>query len=270
MAWKGYVVSDRAMVNPSAAWEDALKLRSYELDQAISQSQVLYFAGTMDGFKPPKSSSSEEEEEIKPGTSTSTSGSKIHGESTSESAACDQHPKCAELELMGNCCPASNGVFLGCCGNDQGGGGANVAPLIPQDAKSTSSSTTATSTRGDSSTSSPCASNKACADLGLSGLCCPASNGVFLGCCGEKNSDDSNPSESSTTTTDAVTSTKPTTPTVTTTTSVDDKDNEEQGQEQDEDSSSSALCSANKFCADLGLSGLCCPTSGGQMLGCCN
>lgn len=32
-----------------------------------------------------------------------------------------------------------------------------------------------------------CDDNSACAALGLSGLCCPGADGVFLGCCGAAN-----------------------------------------------------------------------------------
>jgi len=54
MAWRGYVVCDRAMVEPTRAWGDALgRLRSCELDSAISLSQVLYFIAATDGFVAP-------------------------------------------------------------------------------------------------------------------------------------------------------------------------------------------------------------------------
>ena len=50
MAWKGYVVGDRAIIDPNGAWDDALKLISYELDAALSLSQLLYFISTRKSF----------------------------------------------------------------------------------------------------------------------------------------------------------------------------------------------------------------------------
>jgi endoglucanase Acf2 len=96
MAWRGYTVCDKAMIEPSSAWVDALALRSYELDSGISQSQVLYFTSTSDGFVPPPNEVHEE----KPDPAT---------------ASCKANKECASLNLGGDCCPTPEGTLLGCC-----------------------------------------------------------------------------------------------------------------------------------------------------------
>eukprot|EP00979_Chaetoceros_neogracilis_P008553 scaffold1904_cov280-Chaetoceros_neogracile.AAC.15 len=40
MPWRGYTVADKAFVDPNGAWNDATKLRSFELDSALSKSQA--------------------------------------------------------------------------------------------------------------------------------------------------------------------------------------------------------------------------------------
>jgi hypothetical protein len=56
-----------------------------------------------------------------------------------------------------------------------------AAPLVPAPApkSSTSKSAPKQSTGGKSS----CSANSACADLGLTGECCPTNAGIMLGCC---------------------------------------------------------------------------------------
>ena len=163
MAWKGYVVCDRALVNPTAAWEDALNLRSYELDQAISQSQVLYFASTKSGFVAPETPARQPEEKKSGADSTASSLGK---------PSCAENKACAALGLTGNCCPASSGAFLGCCDKAQSGGNSNP---LPSNAETKSETTTGGS--------SSCVENKRCTDLGLTGFCCPTPEGNSLDCC---------------------------------------------------------------------------------------
>jgi hypothetical protein len=96
------------MLEPNKAWKDALQLRSYELDQAISQSQVLYFASTMadfdDGDNVESHSVSEEDAE------------ETDEASGGVSVLCIDHQGCALLQLRGNCCPPMPGeANLGCC-----------------------------------------------------------------------------------------------------------------------------------------------------------
>jgi len=164
MAWKGYVICDRALLDPTAAWEDALNLRSYELDQAISKSQVLYFAGTRNEFVAHETWDKYSKETKHDYNNTATSLG---------SASCSEHKACAALGLTGNCCPAPNGDFLECCGSattSQKGGG---------------DSKTSAETRSESSagSSASCTQNKACAEQGLTGYCCPTLEGNSLDCC---------------------------------------------------------------------------------------
>lgn len=153
MAWKGYVICDRAFIDPAAAWKDALDLRSYELDSAISQSQVLYFVATMDDFVPPI-----------PTDHTGTSGNQNdRAQFSHNSELCAEHSGCSSLGLTGGCCPTSAGAYLGCC--DSGTTTTKPASAAPR------------------KFAQLCTENQACSDLGLQGLCCPSSNGVYLGCC---------------------------------------------------------------------------------------
>ena len=144
MAWKGYVVADKAILDASSAWNDATQLRSFELDSALSQSQVYYWISTMDGFVVPSSSKVKSEEE---------NSERSHSESS-----CAGNPACANLEITGECCPTANNIILGCCNK----------PWSPQTQQVLSST---------------CESNQACAALGLMGECCPTDNGSMLGCC---------------------------------------------------------------------------------------
>ena len=101
------------MVDPNQAWNDALKLRSYELDQAVSQSQVLYFISTTNGFKGGKEVTANSVKDLNDATSSENSSSQTNDSASSE--FCMDHPKCNEAQLTGECCPTSNGIFLGCC-----------------------------------------------------------------------------------------------------------------------------------------------------------
>ena len=171
MAWKGYVVCDRAMMDPTAAWEDALELRSYELDQAISQSQVLYFASTTDGFENPKQPAAD-----------STDKQQDNASGTDTSASCIQNKACADLGLTGLCCPSSAGLYLGCCDSSS----SNNAEKNMHDTGTSTVETETSVKSGLSATSNgvaSCTEHQACADLGLLGLCCPAPNGQNLSCC---------------------------------------------------------------------------------------
>jgi endo-1,3(4)-beta-glucanase len=109
MAWRGYVICDHAIIDPVAAWTEAQTLVSYELDAAISKSQVLYWISTRPGFALNASSV----DKVEP-----TSPSKTHGGSSSDSsssASCESHPGCSGQGLSGLCCPTSDGVMLTCC-----------------------------------------------------------------------------------------------------------------------------------------------------------
>jgi hypothetical protein len=97
-AWKGYAICDRAIIDPSEAWKDANKVKSVELDAALSKSQLLYWISTTQGFSEP---TSETPKEVTSGSGTNTS------------SECSVNAGCANLE--GNCCPTAEGLMLGCC-----------------------------------------------------------------------------------------------------------------------------------------------------------
>lgn len=99
MAWRGYTVSIHSMIDPNKAWEDASALVSHQLDSALSKSEVLYFITQQPGFNTTLDSSSQNETDSQSTTSSS----------------CKSNPKCAELNLAGECCPSISGTFLGCC-----------------------------------------------------------------------------------------------------------------------------------------------------------
>lgn len=105
MAWRGYVICDMAINEPMKAWEDAKKLTSYELDSALSQSQVYFWIITMDHFESSLVSS-----KVNDGNDLSSQDSSTGNLALS---SCASHPKCSYLE--GLCCPTTTGIYLECC-----------------------------------------------------------------------------------------------------------------------------------------------------------
>ena len=112
MAWRGYVISDLAIIDPSTAWKESQSLVSYELDAALSKSQVLYWITTRPGFNLTTS-------EEKPNSTAIADSTRSHPSDTSrpnsESTRCDDNKECIKLGLKGFCCPTLDGKFLGCC-----------------------------------------------------------------------------------------------------------------------------------------------------------
>lgn len=152
---KGYVICDLALLDPNKAFQDALELRSFELDQAISQSQVQYFASTMADFDD---------------SNITSTGDSSNGGST-DSAYCADNPGCNALGLTGLCCPpTSGGANLGCCSSASTG---------TDSASSTATEVSGAETGNDSS----CSLHEACDSAGLTGACCPTQAGVRLSCC---------------------------------------------------------------------------------------
>jgi len=95
MAWRGFLVCNHAILDPTAAWLEATtKLISYELDASLSLSQVLYWIATR-----PNASHLED----------------IMLQTNSSDASCKGNPSCAKLGLEGNCCPSDSKIYLGCC-----------------------------------------------------------------------------------------------------------------------------------------------------------
>lgn len=178
MAWKGYVVCDRAMVDPKAAWLDALALRSYELDQAISQSQVLYFVATMADFVPPTIGDSNQNGDGSDHGSSSGQDTSNHRQSM-----CSENFACVALGLTGgHCCPTTAGIQLDCCSSASSGTTREEGSTV------SSSPASASQQQETSSVNQSCSSNTACAALDLVGSCCPTESGVRLGCCDDSTS----------------------------------------------------------------------------------
>ena len=124
MAWRGYVVSDHALVAPMKAWREALDLDSARLDSGISKSQALYFILTSPkGFDLTESSidSGSSTDDSIPGDAMDGGESQTGGHSSGakssvgEDANCANHPACAASGLGGVCCPKSEGNDLFCC-----------------------------------------------------------------------------------------------------------------------------------------------------------
>ena len=154
MSWKGFFVCEQAIIDPNAAWMEAQKLVSSELDAGLSQSQVYYWIATRPIPSTPQNVTINKS-----------------SDGTDYSASCYLNSGCKSTGLSGNCCPTAGGQYLGCCSRDPN-----------------SSSINATNSTGDSNDrgstdNKPCNGNKGCAPLNLSGDCCPTPNGVFLGCC---------------------------------------------------------------------------------------
>ena len=172
MAWRGYSESLHAIIDPNQAWRNSDSIVSYELDAAISKSQVLYWIAGRPGFNVTIDV---------PETGPSSS------DRDGSSSACSAHAECARVGISGDCCPTTDGTFLGCCGDSGGGGGdhddtsKHSGETSKTKATADTSSTTTTTPTEDSG--SACSEHSECVDLGLTGSCCPTSKGVTLGCC---------------------------------------------------------------------------------------
>ena len=96
-------------------------------------------------------------------------------------AACSAYPGCVGRRLSGDCCPTEEGMLLGCCSEDfappasppKGKGSDNEPAYDPH------------GTPGGQSRARVAerAANSGCTHLGLTGACCPTSEGTMLGCC---------------------------------------------------------------------------------------
>jgi endoglucanase Acf2 len=115
MAWRGYVIADHAIIDPSSAWTEAQNLASYELDSALSKSQVLYWISTRPGFNVTVPSSDKSNSSTSASPSKSKSKPETKSKPNSQSTICEDNQACANLGLTGFCCPTSKGSFLECC-----------------------------------------------------------------------------------------------------------------------------------------------------------
>jgi hypothetical protein len=165
MAWRGYTISIHAIIDPKTAWEDAQGLVSYQLDAAISKSQVLYWITSRPNFNVTMPA---EDEGAGPASSDMAS------ENDESAGACMNHLRCKDSGVSGQCCPTSDGTYLGCCGSSVGG-----------DSQAGDSSERAQAS-SDNDSSSSCEKHPTCVEAGLSGgACCPTSDEVpvMLTCC---------------------------------------------------------------------------------------
>jgi len=94
------------------------------------------------------------------------------------SASCSAHPGCSGRHLTGDCCPTKEGMLLGCCSD------ASAPPAPPPQSQGMDEATPRGAPGGQrSAKTSACAAYSGCAQLGLTGDCCPSVEGTMLGCC---------------------------------------------------------------------------------------
>lgn len=118
MAWRGYTVCIHAILDPNKAWQDAQELVSYQLDSAISKSQVLFWISSRHGFNTsiPITTSKTKSDMPSPSSSTISTTTTGTGEDGNNTSACSNNPMCDSQGLIGSCCPTLDGSFLDCCG----------------------------------------------------------------------------------------------------------------------------------------------------------
>jgi endo-1,3(4)-beta-glucanase len=115
MAWRGYTISIHSIIDADAAWIEAQDLVSYELDAALSKSQVLYFISQQPGFGGTKNRKTTPTPTHPPTLFPDKNLSSISSSSSSSSSLCESHPKCVAVKLSGECCPTTSNIFLDCC-----------------------------------------------------------------------------------------------------------------------------------------------------------
>ena len=174
MAWRGYSESIHAIIDPNQAWMNAQSIVSYELDAAISKSQVLYWIAGRPGFN------------VTINLPDTSDASQPNGQSSSDptgsGSACSAHVECARVGISGDCCPTMDGTFLGCC-NDGNDNDDSKYFSAKSNKKRTGDELSDSSTVQTDDSGSSCSDHSDCVDLGLTGSCCPTSKGVMLGCC---------------------------------------------------------------------------------------
>ena len=121
-SWKGYAISNEAILDPNSAWLEAQNLISNQLDPGLSKSQVLFWVSTREGFSPgttvevsPMIDVGESDEQNE-GVVTKKPSSQVKPSNAgSHLASCNSHQTCVAESLTGLCCPTNEGVFLRCC-----------------------------------------------------------------------------------------------------------------------------------------------------------
>jgi len=167
---------------------------------------------------------------------------------------CSANPDCAALGLTGDCCVTVDGVYLDCCQN------------VPNECQEPGACESAPS-------EAFCQFNQFCDELGLTGLCCSTVDGVTLECCNGPNQPvqpkcGDNPecaalgltadSDCCATVDNVYLDCCSSVP------------NECQEPGSCDIAPSEAFCELNDGCRELGLDGLCCPSSEGVQLACCS
>jgi endoglucanase Acf2 len=114
-AWRGYSISNEAIIDPNNAWTQALSLNSNQLDAGLSKSQVLFWVSTREGFSPETTAEVSIDIDGEAGNMDPTPANQINDGTSNSLASCSSHPKCVEENLLGSCCPTTVGVFLECC-----------------------------------------------------------------------------------------------------------------------------------------------------------
>lgn len=102
VSWKGFFVSDLAIIDSAEAWVEAQTLASAFLDTGLSLSQIYYWIAT----RPDVDLSAID-------ISINSGGKNSGGKNTDKS--CMLNSGCAPLGLVGDCCPTPEGNYLGCC-----------------------------------------------------------------------------------------------------------------------------------------------------------
>eukprot|EP01038_Epipyxis_sp_PR26KG_P003988 gene3988-5712_t len=96
--WKSYIWNDLAVVDRESAWKQILLITGF--GSGNSKSNSLYWAASriapLSGFNISK--------KMDPGSN-----------SNAVKASCASNSACDAIGMTGDCCPSSNGVFLGCC-----------------------------------------------------------------------------------------------------------------------------------------------------------
>lgn len=91
--WLGLIYLDEAVLEPEKAWDDVKTLKIF--DSGNSMTNSLYWIAT----RPKNEFSIAEAPKARDDV----------GEQ------CSDHPKCAAINLVGECCPTTQGIYLGCC-----------------------------------------------------------------------------------------------------------------------------------------------------------
>lgn len=87
MAWRGYTDSIHSILDANSAWEEAQELVSYELDAALSKSQVLYFISRKTGFSRASTDRGEDEGNAVPKSNAESSSSSSENKGTAATKA---------------------------------------------------------------------------------------------------------------------------------------------------------------------------------------